>query len=254
VWLVAVADAAETNRPFKPGEKLSYCFYWAGVPVGVASSTVHRDKDPAKLKLALSARTNDWVDKLYTLRLRWVSTVDQDKITPYRLVMTETENHRRSRYVVEFDRAKKVVKSTKKRFDKDKTRHYVFEKTTAYDALSTAYSLRMRKLKPGQKLSIDAITGKKLYRIAVKVGAKADIKIKAGTFTTLYIEAQPRRLKPSPKPKDHYPLLRLWVTADERRVPVKVSASTRWAAVSGELVTPISAPKKTAPAGETAKQ
>ena len=253
-WLLSGAGAADTVRPFKPGEKLSYCFYWAGVPVGDASGTVHQDKEPGKLKLVLSARTNAWIDKLYLVRLRWTSTVDQDKLTPYRLIMTERENHRRSQYVVEFDRAKKVVRCTKKRFDKDKTRHYVFGNTTAYDALSTAYALRVRDLKPGQKFSIDAITGKRLYRIALRVVSKVDVTIKAGTFAALYIEAQPRRIKPPPKPKDQCPLIRLWVSADQRRVPVKVSASTRWAALSGELVTPASTPKKSASAGGTAKE
>ena len=240
MWLAVVAGASDVIRPFRPGEKLSYCFYWAGVPVGDASAIVHQDTDPGKLRLALSAKTNAWVDKLYKLRLRWTSTVNRSDITPCRLTTTEAENHRRSRCVIEFDRAKKVVKSTRKRLDKDKTRHYVFENTTAYDALSMAYSLRMRSLKPGQRFSIDAITGKKLYRIAVKVVAKVDVTVKAGKFTTFYVEGQPRRIKPKPKPKDQYPLIRLWVTADKHRVPVKVSASTRWAAVSGELVTPVS--------------
>lgn len=243
---MASSSVSASTRPFEVGETVEYCFFWNGIPVGNARAVVRQDPYGDALKLDLSAATNEWIDKLYRFRLHWTSSVNRDRITPTRLIMAETENHRRTRYIVHFDRRKKTITSTKKRLDKDKTRHYAFTNTTAQDALSTAYALRMRDLKPGQTFAVDVLTGKRLYRLTVKVGDKQDITVSAGTFSALCLTAQPKRLNKPEKPGDRPPLLRLWVTADVRHVPLKVSVKTRWGTVWGERTSPGAAPAKKA--------
>ena len=108
-WAGATAEGSATVKPFIVGETLGYCLYWTGIPVGQARAMVRQGSDARALKLILSAETNPWIDKLYLVSLKWISTVNRADLAPTRLIMAEQENHRRSQYVAGLDRAKKAT-------------------------------------------------------------------------------------------------------------------------------------------------
>lgn len=230
---LAVPKAHAAAPPFRVGETIQYSFFWNGVPVGKARAVVCKDTYGDALKLDLTAATNEWIDTLYRFRMHWTSSVTPEHIWPTRLIMEEAENKRKRRYIVHFDRQSKTIKSTMNRLDKDKTRNYTFTDTTAQDALSTAYAIRLRDLKPGQTFAVDAVTGRRLYRLTVRVAGQEDLTVKAGTFRALHLTAQPKRID-KPKHDDRPLLLHVWVTADVHHVPLKVSVKTPWGSVWAE--------------------
>jgi len=243
VWL-PMAGAG----PIAPGERLTYRFYWNGIPVGEVCTLVRKHSDPQAIELALTAGTNAGIDKLYRFRLRWLTVASKDGFRASRVTVKEEENSRRSHYLTTFDRKAGTVKSVKTRLDKDSVRNYSFETRTAYDAIGVLYAVRAGALKPGQTLTYEAITGRRLYRLKITVGARERVKVAAGAFDALRLTVQGKRIQPPEKPKEPTPALQLWVADSPGHVPVKLSIRTRWASVWGELV------QATAPATQAAKK
>jgi hypothetical protein len=84
----------------------------------------------------------------------------------------------------------------------------------------------------GQVLEVEAVDDLKAYRLAIKVLAREKVKVKAGEFDCFKI--QPILLGEGLfKAKGE---VFIWVTADERRIPVKMKSKIFIGAISAGMV------------------
>lgn len=99
------------------------------------------------------------------------------------------------------------------------------------DVLSIIYFLRTQPIKPGQILPLDNYADKKYFPLAIKVHKKEKIKVSAGKFECFYLEPV---LRPEAKHEPKGKLL-LWLTTDERRIPIRIRTKIAVGSLDMEL-------------------
>jgi len=99
------------------------------------------------------------------------------------------------------------------------------------DILSSLYYLRSRRLEPGAEVIVDVNT-KRTWPLVVRVLRRETVKTKAGTFPCLVLEPALREegifIQKGRK-------LQVWLTDDERKVPVLMSVEVFFGHVTARL-------------------
>ncbi len=101
------------------------------------------------------------------------------------------------------------------------------------DVLGSLYYVRTLPLAVGKSYTIDVQSGDKVYPLVVQVKKRQTISVKAGKFDCFLVEPQLRQpgifISKGKK-------LQVWLTADERRMPVLMRSEIFIGHVSAELV------------------
>ncbi len=101
------------------------------------------------------------------------------------------------------------------------------------DPISAFFQLRFRKdLKPGATLSMEVVDGKKQYAAKITVGKAQQISTPIGFFNVIPVYPE---LKKS-KLFRHRGAMIIWLTNDERRLPVRVETDVKIGHVAADLV------------------
>jgi len=103
------------------------------------------------------------------------------------------------------------------------------------DVLSSLYYVRLMPLVVGKSYTMDVLSGDKVYPLEVRVEKRETIKVPAGKFDTILVE--PLLRAPGifiSKGKK----LEVWLTADGRRMPVRMRSEVFIGHVSAELMPP----------------
>jgi len=101
------------------------------------------------------------------------------------------------------------------------------------DVLSSLYYVRRLPLEVGKSYAMDVLSGDKVYPLDVRVKKRETVKVPAGKFETILVE--PLFRAPGifvVKGKK----LEVWLTADERRMPVRMRSEVFIGHVSAELL------------------
>ncbi len=136
-----------------------------------------------------------------------------------------------------------------------KTRSYRLDKNTyeekegdlpanALDSFGSLYYVRTLPLEVGQIYTLDVHSGDKVYPLIVKVLKREKIKVPAGKFDCIVVE--PFLNGPGifiSKGKK----LQVWLTDDERRIPVRMRSEIMIGHVSAELTPYQTGPQNPAP-------
>ena len=97
-----------------------------------------------------------------------------------------------------------------------------------YDLPSLLYGLRLRPLPPGERMKFAALYGKEIVDIEVEVKGRERITTAAGTFNTVCLKISPQ------KKFSKYRIL-VWLTDDNKKLPVLLSANLSFGDVRAEL-------------------
>lgn len=211
--------AAVSHRAYAPGEHLSYSIRWAAVPAGHSSMSVEAGVDASGRpvqRLVSVARSNKAVSMVYKVRDRIVSQVDPETALPERIDISQRHGRRTRVRSVVFDRAARRATT----YQEGRKPVTVETPPGVHDIISCLYEFRSRKnLEPGQTVTIDVHEGKKNWKLLVHVESRERTVVPAGTFNTLRLRAEVLFQGVFFDRGDVF----LWVTDDERHVPVQVS-------------------------------
>lgn len=220
--------------PFLEGEKLVFELSWTIIPAGEAVMEVrpHALVNGNKAwHFRMTAETNSFVDTFYKVRDRIDAYTDahMNQSVLYKKKQREGSTHRD--IVVTFDHPNKKVQYSN--FKKKKKP--VTIKAGAFDPLSAFYFIRGMGMVEGSSIERPVTDGKKCVIGKLRVVKREKIKIKSGTFDTWLIEPELKHIGGVfEKSKDAK--LQLWVTADSRRMPVKIKSKVVVGSFVGELV------------------
>jgi hypothetical protein len=98
--------------------------------------------------------------------------------------------------------------------------------------LSAFYFIRTQNLRVGDSLDLAAVSGKKKYNLKVLCLGRETITVAAGEFRTLVVEPMLKGdglFKAKGK-------LTIWVTDDEKHIPVKMQSKIPVGSIKAELV------------------
>jgi hypothetical protein len=209
-------------------EKLVFDIIWGGwnfrwVHAGKATLELLPMDDPAHWKIRSLAWCNKFFRTFYPVRDTVFSVIDKRGIYPLRFEKRLHEGNYHARISAEYDQRRNTIVTQDTAFAIEPFTH---------DVLSAFYYIRTRPLKVGDTFELAAVSGKKKYSLKVFCHGRETVKVPAGTFKTLIVE---------PVLKDDGLFkakgkLTIWVTDDERRMPVKMQSKIPVGSIKAELI------------------
>lgn len=229
--------------PFKDGEKLTYevgfsKFIFSGA-IGEINMSVSKADAPAKpglLELRAEAVSKGFFPALFGIRLkdRFIALVDPEDFGLHTStkIIEEGKKRREQKAVVNRE-AGKLIYTDRDLASKD-ARPKVKETSAPswiQDILSTCYYVRTQNLEEGAVIPVPLSDEGQVYNIDVVVGKREQVKVDAGTFKTVRLEAKVfngRFVRRSGQ-------MFIWVTDDARRIPVRARIKSSGATVNISL-------------------
>ena len=217
---------------FAVPERLVYDISWGGIKAGTAIQEVNRGVE--SVTITSITRSDDWLSLFYKVddRVEAVMTKGSGQFL-FGLPRKYRENihEGRTRYHkdVTFDHAnlKAVIDNLL-----DRSRTILDITPVTYDSLSCFFYARLQKLEPGTSFFIDIFDGKKLHNTEVRVLRREVLVTGLGTFKTIVIMPLLKTKGIFSKTGDLY----IWLTDDERRIPLKMKSKIRIGSVTATLV------------------
>lgn len=227
------ARADEVKKPFEPGEALFYRLRWTIIPAGEAMLGVVHAPDvggePA-YHFILEARSNAFIDAFYKVRDRIDAYADLGMTRSLFYEKQQLEGSTKRNVKVRFDWAGK--KAAYENFGK-------VEKTVdlmdgAFDPLSIFFYSRGLDLKKGAVFQRPVTDGKKCVMGVARVIRRETISVNEVKYDTWLMEPDLEHVG-GVFEKSRDASIRLWVTADDRRIPVRIQSKVAVGSFVGEL-------------------
>jgi hypothetical protein len=222
------------DLPFQPGEKLTFQLSWTIIPAGKSTLEVLPMETINGVKayhFLLTAESNDFVDVFYKVRDRIDAYVDADVTHSLLYKKKQNEGNSHRDIVVKFD------------WGNQKAQYTNFKEKLApidilpgsFDPLSAFYFIRMVDFKGKSTIECPVTDGKECIVGRLSVIKRETIQVKSGTYDTYLIEPEIKHIGGVfEKSKDAK--IQLWVTADKRKIPVKIKSKVVVGSFVGELV------------------
>ena len=229
----AITYGTENGHPFSPGEKLTFQVRWAFIPAGEAVLEIYPIETMNGRKVyhfALTARTYPVVDLIYKVRAR-IDAYTDEKLSHSILYKETKEGKRKKRVVVNFD----WEKGEAQRSNFGEKREPVPIKPGTFDPLSVYYALRLHDLKENMELEKSVTDGKKWILGRARVVKREEVTVLSGRYDTYLVEPNMEHIGGVFK-KLKGAKFQIWVTADDRRIPVKIKSKAAVGSFVGELM------------------
>lgn len=198
-----------------------YYIYWSGIRAGKA--TLDFKNTPEGASISTHATSASFISLFYKVDDRAQSTLYPDGY-PKEFILKVREGFHRRHKITRFekaepDRPQKVIFNNV--LDDDITEFQL--KKPAYDPLSGFFAMSKRDIIPGRSEYIDVFDNKKLWHTEVKVLKKERVRVIAGEFDTVLVKPLLKSEGLFKKTGDMY----LWVTDDDRKLPVRFESKAR---------------------------
>lgn len=223
LWLGSALASEQTpaDLPFPIGEKLHYQVRWGAIPAAYATLEVmppSEESGSLGLHFVMTARTNEFADLFYKYRNRIDSFTELDMSRSLGFTKREQERSRIRNEDVRFDWEQMETRITE---NEEKERRGVDLVPGVFDPLSVFYAFRIRPLETGKVLDVPVSDGKKLAQGTAKVVDREEITVSGRLYDCFVVEPDLKDLggvfRKSPGAS-----MRIWVTADDLRLPVRV--------------------------------
>ena len=219
-----------SNDAFTYGEKLTFAVKYKFITAGYAvmkvgnSSTTVSGRPCYDIKYTM--RTTNSFDKIFKVRDTYRTWVDVDGLFPWKFQQKVREGDYKKDFSANIDQKEHIARTTKGSF---KIPEYV------QDILSAFYYTRaydLKSLKSGQSFTLKNFYNKEAHTLKVKVLGRETISVKAGKFKCIKVEPL---VKEGGLFKNEGSLT-IWLTNDDRKIPVKVSTKVAIGSIDSELI------------------
>lgn len=228
------------NQAFGKGETLtfnvSYFFINAAEAKMVISDDIHRVNGKPAYKIDVYGKTLN-IFKLFYVKDNWGTYIDTARIVPYRSYRHIEEGNYRKHEVIDFDQEE--GEANVKLYDRENEKLVKTENFDVphqvQDIVSGYYLLRTMDfsgLKRGDEISIKGFFDKKNYNLKLIYEGKDDVSTSIGDFDTHVFSP----IMPSNKLFRGKKPIKMWITADENRIPVKIKASMVVGSINMDIV------------------
>ena len=236
------ADAVPAYQPkyfpFAGGEKEVYRATWNGM-ISVATAEVHTTPtmvDGRKVyQVRVEAKTSRALDLIWRMRDTISSTFDAKALLPSRFTFNQRENSRAIDTDARFDPENKRWAVNRQQVGKP-PRIYHFDSNNTLDPITAVYLARSTEFKVGDKLYFKVFGGRYQYLLELFVEKKEHVALEAGKTIEAY-RIVPRVQNITKKGyASRFNEATIWISADERRLPIKLSSKIAFGSVHLELM------------------
>lgn len=222
-----VAPAANNGDwPFKIGEQLNYQVFIGPnpTPMGIASFHVKgRQKyfDRDGVNLSVFAHTTNALAQVFTARDQIDSYVEPAGLLPFRTVMSLIEGRRRFNQTLTLNQEGGIATS-------DQGPRIEIPVGT-HDYLSFFYAIRTFNLTPNRKSVVSMLVENKSKTLFVTAQKRETIQLGSQSIPAIAVSIT----TDDPEP-DKYQL-RMWISDDKRRLPLRISCATQLGPLRADL-------------------
>lgn len=229
------------NRSFHSGEVLKYRVHYGFVNAAEGemfiSDEIHRVNGRDCFKIDVFGKSVGMFDLFLRIRDNWGTYLDTTSMVPQKFYRTIEEGKYRKREIIKFDHTNLKARVTS--FDKKK-KVWKPEKiydvpTNVQDMVSGYYFLRtmdFKKLQPGDIINIDAFFEDQLYDFNIKFVGREKVKTKLGKINSLVLSP----IMPENSLFDGENSIRVWISDDINKVPLKIKAEMFVGSVEIDIV------------------
>ena len=215
-------------------EKLQYNVKWGLVSLGTGymqSNEVVRFNGRTAFLVRTAAVSNGFADKFYKVRDHYESFIDARTLASlgFAKQIREGDYFRDEWALYDYGDDRSFAKGRNKKGEE--TLYLGDIPGAVQDMLSSLYYIRTQDLKEGREFIIDVNT-KKNWPLVVKVIKKERIKVPAGTFDCFLVEP---RLRDEGLFIQKGNKLEVWLTDDERKMPVQMHVQVLFGHIRAEL-------------------
>jgi hypothetical protein len=235
--LLAMVTAALANPVagrLTPGEKLTYALRWGNIPAGELQLEIRpitSIQGTAAFHFVMTARSNSAVDIFVKIRDRidaYVDTAMTHSIFYYK----GQYGDRKRKESIKFD----WVESKALYTDSGQQYEPIELEPGSLDPLSAFYFTRMMVSEDNPKVERPVTDGKRTFMGNASVVRRETITLKNGKTYDTYCLKPDMGLLGGVFKESKDPSLLLWVTADEKRIPVQIMGKVKVGRFVGELV------------------
>ncbi|MDM8538260.1 DUF3108 domain-containing protein, partial [Desulfobacterales bacterium HSG17] len=221
-------------RPFYPGEKLTYELRWGVIPAGTATLEVLPFKIVNNMDayhFVVTAESNDFVDIFYKVRDRIDAYADINMTRSVLYQKKQREGRSKRDILVKFN----WENNTANYSNFGESRDPITLMPGTFDPLSAFYFTRFSELKDNMLIQRPITDGKKNVMGKVNVIGKETIKVGDKEYETFLIEPELKHIK-GVFEKSKNAKIQIWVSADNRQIPVRIKSEVVVGSFVGELV------------------
>lgn len=226
-----LVQAQENQFP----EDLVYQIKYGWIPVGKA--TVSHQVSERSLDIDVLAYTTGVVNWIARLRDSIRTEINPKSLKPIRSYIDRSEGKFSRKEINHFDYIQDSVEVLL--YDQSLASYQraesVYLKENAFDMLSTYSFLRYQlidHMDAGDSILVEIFYEGKYYDFGIEYIGKSEINIQLGTFDSYEFYLLFPISKTFPKPR----LVKIWVTADDRRLPLLIEAKMKFGKARCELV------------------
>jgi hypothetical protein len=228
--------------PFQKGETLVYKASWVGIPAAEArvillNDPKHGDGWSGKVWIQSSRA----VDLLYRMRDYFDEDFSGENLRPQAIHILQHDNRRRDEWSVSFDDGAHLVTSKKKNAE-GRTWVRKFSGGEPWGPFSGAMLALSLPLNVGGTYTFDVFSGGNRYVLAFNVQKRESIVTPMGTIRALRISPSVVWLSEG-KFRDQVHQSLLWISDDERHLPLRIEAAAYVGTISVDLVQVQNAPQ-----------
>jgi hypothetical protein len=221
-------------KPFDGGEKAVYQASWLGIPVASAEIEMTPVTLDGKKFYHATIKAESWryLDLIFKMRDTIESTFDAETLHPRRFFFSQRENKKviDTTALVDPESKKWVVNRQEGR----KLKHFEWVSPYTLDTVSAVYLARSLDYKVGDSIRLEVFGGKSRYLVTLDVVGRERISVKGKEADTFKIVPKVADLS-----KTGYATrvrqATVWITADEQRTPIRMSAQVFIGSVNIEL-------------------
>jgi len=212
--------------PYAPGEFLLFSIDYGPVNAGEASLEVRDIVDSAGrpcYRVESKARSNRFFSAFYMVRDKVVSHIDTETLFTRYFSKRLREGDYRKNIAIRFDHEAGLARYADQR--------ELEIPAGVHDILSAFYFVRSMDLLPGTSTFINTHSSHKNYDLEVIVHERETVEVPAGTFDCY-------RVEPVILGEGLFQFegkLTIWLTADERRLPVLMKTKVKVGAIDASL-------------------
>jgi len=214
-------------NPFVVGERLNYEASWSSFLVAgelTLETKERRNFDGTDgFRISALAQSVGLVSLMgYKVKDTYQSYIDAETLKPFRAERQTRHKNKTDQSSVVIDHARGVA-----RLDDGKTLDIPPD---TYDLAGLIYAIRAMDLTQGKARTFTLLEDDKLYPLSVEPGKREKLELKSGKYDVISITTRAI----GKRNEDPYKL-RIYITNDERRLPVLITASPSWGEVRVEL-------------------
>lgn len=220
------------NHAFKAGEYFEYKVKYGFLNVGQAtvdvSPQIYSVNNRPCYRVNIFGRTTGLTD-LFRIRNTYRSYLDTSAILPQKFLMDLRENNYRKEQTITFDHTANAAVR-----EQNKERKNFKLPDNVHDVVSGYYFLRtidFTKVKIGEMVSSNMFFDDEIYNMRVKYNGKGIIHTKYGKIHVIKLNP----ILPKNSMFDGEDAIRIWVSDDRNRVPIKIEVDFSVGSATMEL-------------------